>query len=365
MIKFLNLYQVNQSYRQEIDQSIQSVVDSGHYLLGDKLRSFEQNFASYLGVKEVVGVGNGFDALNVILKAYKTMGVMSDNDEVIVPANTFIATALAVSDNQLVPILIEPDLSNYNLNPDLIEEKITSKTKAIIVVHLYGQTAVMEKIWKLAKKHRLKVIEDAAQAHGCVYKGQKAGGLGDVAAFSFYPGKNLGCMGDGGCVSTNDKKLAKTIRVLANYGSSQKYVNIYKGLNSRLDEIQAAILDVKLKYLDQDNDKRKMIAKRYLAEINNPSIILPEVPDFASHNFYVFAIRCQQRDELQKYLTKEGIESLIHYPIPPHLQQAYKEWNSFSFPVTEKIHNEILSIPINPVLTNQDVDRIIEAVNNF
>lgn len=365
MIKFLDLYSINQRHRKQIDLAIESVLDSGHYLLGETLRSFEKNFAEYLGVKEVIGVANGLDALNLILGGYKTLGVLRDGDEVIVPANTFIATILAITANRLTPVLVEPDILDYNLDPKLIAKKISSKTKAILPVHLYGQVARMSELWELAQKHDLKIIEDAAQAHGCSYKKRKAGSLGDAAAFSFYPGKNLGCMGDGGCVSTNDEKLAQTVRILANYGSSEKYVNIYKGINSRLDDLQAGILDVKLKYLDQDNDIRRSVAHRYLQEIINPQIILPKVHDFEAHNFYVFVVRCKRRKELQKHLEDRGIESLIHYPIPPHKQRAYAEWNSQSFPITEKIHQEVLSIPIHPILSEREITEVVAALNSF
>lgn len=365
MIKFLDLHKINQRHRSEIDKAIGSVLDSGHYLLGDALKSFEHNFAQYLGVKHVVGVANGLDALNLILGGYKILGAMEDGDEVIVPANTFIATILAITANRLTPVLVEPDIFDFNLNPSLIEKKITAKTKAILPVHLYGQIVKMDVLFDLAREHNLKIIEDAAQAHGSSYQKRRAGSLGDAAAFSFYPGKNLGCMGDGGCVSTNDEKLAQVVRILANYGSSEKYVNIYKGINSRLDDLQACILDVKLKTLDHDNDARRSIAHRYLQEITNPQIILPKIHDFEAHNFYVFVVRCKKRDELQKYLRERGIESLIHYPIPPHQQRAYSEWNSQSFPITEKIHREVLSIPIHPILSESEVSEVIAAINSF
>ena len=365
MIKFLDLHQINERYRAEIDNAIKEVLDSGYYLLGNALSNFETNFAKYIDVKHCVGTANGLDALNLIFKAYKALGVIEEHDEIIVPANTFIASILAISENNLTPILVEPDINTYNIDPDLIEEKITSKTKAIMVVHLYGQVVEMEKIWQLAKKYNLKIIEDAAQAHGVVYKGKKAGNLGDAAGFSFYPGKNLGCMGDGGAVTTNDEELATTIRALANYGSAIKYVNIYKGINSRLDDIQAAILNVRLKHLDDDNNRRTAVAKQYLTQIQNPKIVLPQVNDFKAHNFYVFVVRTQNRDELQKYLTDLGIASLIHYPIPPHKQKAYQEWNHLELPITEKIHKEILSIPMSPVLTEDEVNTIINSLNSF
>lgn len=365
MIKFLDLHKINERHRQEIDSAIKNVLDSGYYLLGSALDSFEKHFAHYIAVRHCVGTANGLDALNLILKAYKALGVLEDGDEVIAPANTFIASILAITENNLRPILIEPKLETYNIDPDLIEAQISPKTKAIMVVHLYGQAVEMEKIWQIAKKHQLKVIEDAAQAHGISYQGKKAGNLSDAAGFSFYPGKNLGCMGDGGAVTTNDEQLATTIRALANYGSTIKYVNVYKGINSRLDDIQAAILDVKLNYLDDDNQKRVAIAKKYLQGITNPKIALPTVTDFTSHNFYVFVIRTKQRNQLQKYLQEHEIASLIHYPIPPHKQEAYKEWNHLNFPITEQIHDEILSIPMSPVLEEAEINRVIEVLNKF
>jgi len=365
MIKFLDLYKINQQYRNEIDESIKRVLDSGYYILGQEVKNFENNFANYIGTKYCIGTANGFDALSLILKAYKELGILKDNDEVIVPANTFIASILAISQNNLTPILVEPDINTYNINPDLIESKITKRTKAIMVVHLYGQATKMEKIWELAKKYNFKIIEDSAQAHGSKYKNKKAGNLGDVSGFSFYPGKNLGAFGDGGAITTNDQKLANVIRALGNYGSVEKYVNIYKGANSRLDELQAAILNVKLKYLDSDNSKRKTVAKYYLSNIRNPKIILPKIDNFDGHNFYVFVVRTKNRDQLQKYLTDNGIGSLIHYPIPPHKQLAYREWNNSSFPITEQIHNEILSIPISPVLKKKEIENIINFLNEY
>lgn len=365
MIKFLDLHQINQQYREQIDNAIKEVLDSGYYILGQKVKEFETNFANYIGTKYCVGTANGLDALTLILKAYKELGIIKNGDEVIVPANTFIASILAISQNNLVPVLVEPDINTYNINPGLIEKKITKKTKAIMVVHLYGQVVKMDKIWKIAKKYNLKIIEDSAQAHGVTYNGKKVGNLGDVSGFSFYPGKNLGAIGDAGAVTTNDKELSNMIRALGNYGSAEKYVNIVKGTNSRLDEIQAAILNVKLKYLDTDNKKRRLVAKYYLNNIKNPKIILPKVTNFDEHNFYVFVIRTDNRDQLQNYLTEKGIGSLIHYPIPPHKQLAYKEWNELSLPITEQIHEEILSIPISPILTNDEIKKVVNVLNEF
>lgn len=365
MIKFLDLHKINQQYHIEIDNAIKKVLDSGYYLLGDELKKFEENFTKYIGTKYCIGTANGLDALRLIINGYKELGLFKEGDEIIVPANTFIASMLSISQNNLTPVLVEPDIKTYNINPDLIEEKITKKTKAIMVVHLYGQVVKMDKIWKLSKKYNLKIIEDSAQSHGVTYKNKKAGNLGDTSGFSFYPAKNLGTLGDGGAVTTNDKKLADIIRAIRNYGSEEKYINIYKGINSRLSEIQASILNVKLKYLDSDNNKRRIVGKYYLDNIKNPKIILPKITDFNGHNFYVFVVRTKDRDKLQKHLEKNGICSLIHYPIPPHKQKAYKEWNSLSLPVTEQIHHEILSIPISPVLNKKEILKIVKTINIF
>lgn len=390
MIKFLDLHKINERFRYEIDLRIKDVFNSGWYIQGEQVKHFEKDFAQYIGVKHCIGVANGLDALNLIIKAY---GFKAD-DEIIVPANTYIASILAITENGCKPVLVEPDINTYNINPDLIEEKINEKTKAIMVVHLYGQAVEMEKIWKIAQKYDLKVIEDAAQAHGAMYKNKKTGNLGSVAGFSFYPGKNLGCMGDGGCITTNDDELAKRIRAIANYGSDRKYHHIYKGVNSRLDEIQAAILDVKLKYLDEDNRRRNEIAEYYLNNIKNEKIILPfcsksaslagEVPDtvggrgfnevarsaeggsiYSPHVWHVFAVRTKNREEFQKYLEKNGIQTNIHYPTPPHKQGAYKEWGNLSLPITEEIHKTIISLPMSPVLTDEEVKKIVGVVNAY
>ncbi len=361
MIKFLDLHKINERFRNEIDARIKEVLDSGWYLLGNQDKTFEKNFAKYCGVKHCIGVANGLDALNLIIKAYG----FGAGDEIIVPANTYIASILAISENGCTPVLIEPDLDTYNINPDLIEEKITPNTKAIMVVHLYGQAVEMEKIWAIAKKYNLKVIEDSAQAHGAIYQGKRTGNLGDASGFSFYPGKNLGCMGDGGAVTTNDDELAKKIRAIANYGSHKKYCNLYKGVNSRLDEIQAAVLDVKLPHLDKDNDRRREIAKYYLENIKNPKVVLPRYNGDDSHVFHVFVVRVENRTEFQEYLTQNEIQTLIHYPTPPHKQEAYKEWNHLSFPITEKIHDEVISLPISPVMTDEEVKKVVETVNAF
>lgn len=361
MVKFLDLHKMNEVYRTEIDERIKKVLDSGWYLLGKEDDNFEKNFAEYCKSRHSIGVANGLDALKLIINAYN----FKAGDEIIVPANTYIASILAISDNGCTPVLVEPDLETYNINPDLIEEKITPNTKAIMVVHLYGQAVEMEKIWALAKKYDLKVIEDSAQAHGAIYQGKRTGNLGDASGFSFYPGKNLGCLGDGGGVTTNDDELALKIRALRNYGSHVKYQNLYRGINSRLDEIQAAVLDVKLKGLDKDNERRREIAKYYRENIKNPLLVLPQTKDEKSHVWHIFAVRTEKRDELQEYLTKNDVQTLIHYPIPPHKQPAYKEWNNLSFPITEKIHREILSLPISPVMTDEEVKKVVETVNNF
>ncbi len=361
MINFLDLYKINERFREEIDARIKNVLDSGWYILGKEVKNFEANFAKFCGAKHCIGCANGLEALDLIVKAYG----FSLGDEIIAPANTYIASILAISQNGCTPVLIEPDIETYNINPNLIEKAITSKTKAIMAVHLYGQVAEMDKISKIAKKHGLRIIEDAAQAHGAMYKGKRTGALSDAAGFSFYPGKNLGCLGDGGCVATNDDILAEKIRAIANYGSNIKYHNIYKGVNSRLDEIQAAILDVKLKYLEKDNARREEIAKLYINNIKNPEIILPKIIDKNSHVFHIFAIRTKERNRLQEFLKERGIQTLIHYPIPPHKQEAYKEWNNLHFPITEEIHNTILSLPISPVMTEDEAQKVVEAVNEY
>lgn len=361
MIKFLDLKKINNRYREEIDSRIKNILDKGWYLQGEENENFTKNFANFCGTKFALGVANGLDALNLIIKAYG----FGNGDEIIVPANTYIATILAISENGCIPILVEPDIKTYNINPDSIEEKITSKTKAIMVVHLYGQAVQMEKIWKIAKKYNLKIIEDSAQAHGAIYQENRTGNLGDASGFSFYPGKNLGCIGDGGAVTTNDEELFNKIKAIANYGSDRKYHHIYKGVNSRLDEIQAAVLDIKLKHLDSDNNKRREISKYYRENIKNSKIILPETYDEKSHVWHIFAVRTQNRDEFQKYLTEKGIQTIIHYPTPPHKQGAYKEWNNLSFPITEEIHNTILSLPISPVMTDSEMEKVVEVVNEF
>jgi dTDP-4-amino-4,6-dideoxygalactose transaminase len=366
MIKFLDLQKINAQYATELKQVAAEVIDSGWYLLGKRLEQFETNLANYVGVKHAIGVANGLDALRLILKAYIEMGVMQEGDEVIVPANTYIASILAISDNRLKPVLVEPDINTYNIDFDRIEEKITERTKAIMVVHLYGQVCWSEKLEQIAKRHNLKIIEDNAQAIGAEWNDIKTGALSDAAGFSFYPGKNLGALGDAGAVTTNDDELAVIVRALGNYGSQTKYVNQYQGLNSRLDEIQAAFLNIKLRYLDAENEIRRRIADYYLDHITNQSVLLPNQPvNRKSHVHHLFVVRSTSRDRLQTYLTENGIETLIHYPIPPHKQSCYAEWNNLSLPITEKIHNEVLSLPISPIMTNEEIQLIINIINNW
>ena len=361
MIKFLDLKKINERFRYEMDTATKRMLDSGWYLLGKEIERFEADFAAYCGVKHCIGCANGLDALKLIIKAYG----FGPGDEIIVPANTYIASILAISDNGCTPVLVEPKWETRLIDEDLIEAAITPRTKAIMVVHLYGRAMNMTKVWAIAKKHELKVIEDSAQAHGAMFDGRRTGNLGDASGFSFYPGKNLGCLGDGGAVTTNDDELAAKVRALRNYGSDVKYHFPYQGTNSRLDEIQAAWLGVKLPHLDDDNQRRREIAARYCAEIKNPLIELPQGPNDESMVWHVFAVTCPRRDELQKYLTDHGIQTVIHYPIPPHKQPCYAEWNDRSYPITERIHREILSLPISPVLTDEELDATIEVVDNF
>lgn len=371
MIKFLDLQKINLLHQKEIEEAILKVLQSGWYILGEAVESFENNFAAYCGVKHCIGVSNGLDALILILRAYIELGKIKEGDEVIVPANTYIATILSISHNKLKPVLVEPDIGTYNIDPILIKEKITEKTKAILPVHLYGQCADMDAINSIARKHSLLVVEDAAQAQGAMLNGRRTGSLGDAAGFSFYPGKNLGAIGDAGAVTTNDDELAETIKALRNYGSHKKYYNIFKGYNNRLDEIQAAVLNVKLKYLDEENQKRREIAQYYCDNIKNEKIVLPildagySILDTKSHVWHLFVIRTAERDKLQKYLKQNEIETVIHYPVPPHKQDAYKEWNYLGLPITEKIHNEVLSLPISPVMDNVELNYIFEKLNHY
>ncbi len=411
MIKFLDLQKINAQYAVELKQAATEVIDSGWYLLGERVRQFEHSLVDYIGVKHAIGVGNGLDALRLILKAYIEMGVMKEGDEIIVPANTYIATMLAITDNRLKPVLVEPDINTYNLDISLIEQHITTRTRAIMVVHLYGQVCWSEELENIAKKYKLKIIEDNAQAFGACYTKHttrnskseirntklvtiKTGSLGDAAGNSFYPGKNLGALGDAGAVTTDDDELARVVRSLGNYGSNKKYINNYQGYNSRMDEIQASFLNIKLKYLDAENQLRREIAQYYCENIKHPEILLPNhnnpslftphsslltphpspltphssplTPNSSPpHVWHIFVIRHPHREKLQQYLSEHGIHTLIHYPIPPHKQQAFKEWNKLSLPITEKIHHEVLSLPISPVMKINEFNKVIEVVNKF
>jgi dTDP-4-amino-4,6-dideoxygalactose transaminase len=365
MIKFLDLRKINAQFEQELRIAANRVIDSGWYLMGKELEIFEQSYASLCNVKFALGVGNGLDALRLIFKAYMEMGVMKKGDEVIVPANTYIASVLAITDNDLIPVFVEPNLETYNLDSNKIVAAITQKTKAILTVHLYGQNSIDDEMLEICSRHDLKLIEDAAQSHGAKWNDKISGGIGDAAGHSFYPGKNLGALGDAGAVTTNDKDLARIISALRNYGSEKKYENIYKGLNSRLDEIQAAFLNVKLKYIQDDIDNRRKVADYYLNNIINENIILPTVIEAKGHVWHLFVIRTEKRNELQEYLKDNEIQTLIHYPIPIHKQQAYVVFNNLSFPITEKIHNEVLSLPLSPVMIKNDMDRVIKILNEY
>jgi dTDP-4-amino-4,6-dideoxygalactose transaminase len=376
MIAFLDLKKINERYETAFQEKLKLVLENGWYILGNEVAAFESNFANYCGAKHCIGVGNGFDALVLIFKGYIQLGKLQKGDEVIVPANTYIASILAILEADLVPVLVEPKLETYNLNPDLIPEKITSKTKAILVVHLYGQLAEMNAINEIATVNNLIVVEDAAQAHGAVSPLAPEGGIkacekappsgaGGACAYSFYPGKNLGALGDGGAVITNDVALAKVVQSLRNYGSKAKYQNEYIGVNSRLDEIQAAFLNVKLPQLDAENSIRRAIAKRYLSEIKNEKIVLPFWDFSENHVFHLFVIRTENREELQRFLLENGIQTMIHYPIAPHKQKAFESWNTLSFPITEKIHREVLSLPMSPVLRTDEIDFVISILNQY
>lgn len=365
MIKFLDLKKINTQYNNELKDAASRVVDSGWYLMGKELKTFEQSYAAFCNVKFALGVANGLDALRLIFKGYIELGIMSKGDEVIVPANTYIASVLAISDNDLIPVFVEPNLETYNLNSNKIVAAITDKTKAILTVHLYGQNSIDDEMLEICSRHDLKLIEDAAQSHGAKWNDKISGGIGDAAGHSFYPGKNLGALGDAGAVTTNDKDLARTISALRNYGSEKKYENIYKGLNSRLDEIQAAFLNVKLKYIQDDIDNRRKLANYYLNNIKNDNIILPTVIEEEGHVWHLFVIRTEKRNRLQEYLKENDIQILIHYPIPIHKQQAYVEFHNLSLPITEKIHNEVLSLPLSPVMIKKDIDRVIKILNEY
>ena len=369
MIPFLDLKNINQQYRSELIAACTRVIDSGWYIGGKELEIFEQNFADYCGTQFAIGVANGLDALILTLRAWKELGKLKDGDEVIVPSNTYIASILAITANNLTPVLVEPDLATYNIDPLKIEQAITSKTRVILPVHLYGQLAAMSEIMAIAQQHKLLVLEDSAQSHGAQTQGKKAGHWGHASGFSFYPGKNLGALGDAGAITTNDAELANMLKALRNYGSHEKYKNLVPGVNSRLDEIQAAMLDIKLKLLNEEIQHRRQIANLYLTGIKNPNIELPltdiNAETYEQHVWHLFVIRTQNRDALQQHFTENGIQTLIHYPIPPHKQQAYKEWNDLSYPISEKIHAEVLSLPIGPTLFLEDAQKVVDLCNQF
>lgn len=365
MIPYCSLKGITALHADEIHEAVNRVVDSGWYLQGVENKRFEEEYARYIGTEYCIGVANGLDALTWILRAYMELGVMQKVDEVIVPANTYIASILAITENGLTPVLVEPDIETLEIDDRLIEAAITPRTKAIMIVHLYGRCAYTDRIGDICRKHGLKLIEDNAQAHGCLFRGRRTGSLGDAAGHSFYPGKNLGALGDGGAVTTDDPRLAEVIRALANYGSSKKYVFDYLGRNSRLDEIHAAVLSVKLKHLDEDNALRRQVARYYLEHIDNPAIILPSVPDWDANVFHIFPILCERRDELQQYLKDNGVQTLIHYPIPPHKQKCYADWNGWSFPVSERIHREELSLPFSPALTMDEIRTVVDLLNRW
>lgn len=375
MIKFLDLKKVTESHREDIEKATLRVVNSGWYLQGEENKNFERDFAEFIGTGHAVGCANGLDALILIFRALIELKRLKPGDEVIVPANTYIASILSITENGLVPVLVEPDRESLQIDPDLIGQSITPRTKAILIVHLYGRCAYNERIAEICKRHDLLLIEDNAQAHGCLYRDRRTGSLGIAAAHSFYPGKNLGALGDGGAVTTSDPELAEAIRTLANYGSSEKYIFRYRGRNSRLDEIQAAVLDVKLTYLDENNEKRRQIARIYFNGITNPDVVLPGKDLYFSQDpdkkapvdnvYHIFPVLTDHRDSLQSYLKKNGVQTLIHYPVPPHRQECYKDWASLSLPVTESIHDRELSLPMSPVMTAEEARRVVDLINSF
>ena len=364
-VPFLSLREVNARHADELKAAVGRVIDSGWYVLGEELANFEREFAAYIGVRHALGVGNGLDALALILRGYKELGAIAEGDEVIVPGNTFIASFLAITENRLVPVPVEPDPVSFNIDPACVAAAITPRTRAIMAVHLYGQVADMSALVELAQRHKLLLIEDAAQAHGAMRDGRKAGTFGDAAAFSFFPGKNLGALGDGGAVVTDNTVLAERIAALRNYGSDVKYHHLFQGINSRLDEIQAAMLRVKLKYLDEDIAWRRRVALRYRDGIRHPHIALPHVAQEEQHAWHLFVVRCAHRDALQQHLHAHGIQSQVHYPVPPHRQPAYIALRSAHLPLTERLHNEVLSLPMGPTLCADDIDRVIEACQTF
>ncbi len=364
-IKLLDLQAITMQHAEEYEAAARRVIESGWFLQGRENETFERDYARYIGTPHCVAVANGLDALKLILRGYKELGVMQDGDEIIVPANTYIATILAITDNQLVPVLVEPTWENLELDISRVEEAITPRTKGVMTVHLYGRIAYNDALGDICRRHGLKLMEDCAQSHGCTYKGVKTGALGDAAAHSFYPGKNLGAFGDAGAVTTGDAELASVIRALANYGSQKKYVFRYVGINSRMSELDAAVLDVKLKYLDEDNRKRQQLAAYYYDNISNPLITLPSRLSDENNVYHQFPILCERRDELQQYLQEGGVQTLIHYPIPPHKQECYREWNNRCYPITERIHQQELSIPMNQVVSREEAETVVGLINNF
>lgn len=365
MINFLDLKSINNQYQQDLKDACARVIDSGWYIMGNELIEFEKEFAVYCGTKHAIGVANGLDALILTLRAWKELGKLRAGDEVIVQANTYIASVLAITENDLVPVLVEPNPGSFNLDPETLAAAITPKTKAILPVHLYGQLSPMPEIMAIANAHNLLVLEDCAQSHGAEIKGKRAGNWGDAAGFSFYPGKNLGALGDAGAITTNDDELAQTLKALRNYGSHKKYENLYQGVNSRLDEIQAAMLRVKLRHLEAETSRRQHIAQTYRAHICNSLITLPQVNEELAHVWHLFVIRCEQREALQAYLAKNGIQTLIHYPIPPHRQHAYSHYADLQLPLTELIHQQVLSIPLDPTMNDENIAKVIAAMNEF
>lgn len=365
MISFLDLKKVNASYADELKEACASVIDSGWYIGGKQLASFEREFSSYCGVSTCVGVANGLDALTLTLRAWKELGKLSEGDEVIVPANTYIASILAITENRLVPVFVEPDARSYNLSAENVRSAISKKTRVILAVHLYGQLAPMPELIDMANEFGLLVLEDSAQAHGASIGGRQAGNWGDASGFSFYPGKNLGALGDGGAVTTNDLELAEVIRALGNYGSKKKYENLYKGVNSRLDEIQAAMLRVKLRYLNQEIESRRAVADFYLQNIVNDAILLPSLASRQQHVWHLFVVRCQERERFMTYLEARGVQTLVHYPIPAHRQMAYREYAHLKLPITEQLHHEVISLPLSPVLDIDSASAVARIVNEF
>ena len=365
-VKFLDLKAVNEPYFPEMLESTRRFLESGWYVLGKEVESFEEEYAAYCGTNYCVGVSNGLDALRLILEAYKVLGMVREGDEVIVPANTYIASILAITESGLKPVLVEPHPESYNINPDEVEKQVTSRTRAIMAVHLYGQLADMDRLSAIAERHGLLLIEDAAQAHGAkLHNGGRAGSLGHAAGHSFYPGKNLGALGEGGAVTCMDKELAEAVKALRNYGSHKKYYNLYKGFNMRIDENQAAWLRIRLRGLDRENEHRRMLAGIYDSMLDPALVKRPKVMEYGEHVYHIYAIMHPDRDGLQKYLADKGVSTLIHYPLPPHKQEAYKEWNYMSFPITEEIHNRELSLPMSPVHTEEEIKYVASMINSY